>query len=166
MTSMSWKKDRRVRIIAGGRENWQHDPDRCDIEYVRLEKKGLVLKASAGGYERGIAIRWELDKEFILESYAKIVGIEGSKTAVIEGLISHLVSRHKEILLEKVAIVAVKDAGFGPKTTKTLLDAGIVNLGDLANLTEQKLLETTSLGTRSLRRVRAVLMEFGLQLSE
>lgn len=165
MTSKTWKENSGVQIVAGGREVWAHNPDTCEIELVSVTDNRLILKASAGGYDRGIAIEWRLCADFLLERYAEIVGITGPDPEVLVNLISHLLERYKSMLQAKTALVPLVGCGLTTRTAKLLVAGGLRNLGQLAELAPWELLRIPGIGDASLREVEEVLAEFGFRLS-
>ena len=62
-----------LRACAGGAANWAHNPDYCRINKVSVENGKLSIKASAGGYERGISIRIDMDLPFLISQMQNVL---------------------------------------------------------------------------------------------
>lgn len=164
MTTAIWKDDPTVKVVAGGRESWNHNPDLCKIEHVKVhEWRGeLWLIASAGGYERGVALRWHLPSKFLLSSYAELQGIKGSELEIVEQLITHLFERRRDLVGEKLGELPLELTSLKRRTVELLAKDGISNLGRLAKSTKSRLMRISGVGQKSVNEIASLLAEYGL----
>jgi len=102
----------------------------------------------------------------LLKKYAEIHGVTGSFIEQVDGLITHLIERHREIIQQKSLLVPIMGSGLSRRTAKILAGRGVGNIRQLADLTRVELRRIPGIGSESVREVRATLADFGLKLQE
>jgi len=163
MTTAYFRNDPTVKVVAHGRDS-NHDPELCSIENVIFKKfkRELWLIASAGGYYRGVKLRWHLPSKFLLTSYAELQGIEGSELEIVEQLITHLVERRRALVGEKLGELPLELTSLKKRTVALLAKDGISNLGRLAKSTKSKLMRISGVGQKSVNEIAYLLADYGL----
>lgn len=133
MTTTRHRDFPELKAIAGGKENWRHNPDYCEILSVELKRLSVEIKLSAGGYERGIAILLRVPLTFLEkvmpqllenQNYIDAVSVEtlGLNKRLVQILQSNSINTIKDIrLMSERKLLSIK--GFGRSSLSELLES-------------------------------------------
>lgn len=157
-----------VTLTAGGRRNWYYDPEHVVMEHTGIKtrptvnKNILILKGSAGGWERGLSMQWELTEDFLLESLARMSGVSGSEVQIINGVIGLLQERKEKIIYQQLFNVPLSKTEIKKKTMQVLAANGLDFIGDIVTRTRGDLESLPNVGGKTIEEIESMLSTYGM----
>ena len=138
--------------------------------YIYLQKIGMTLVGDLRGLspQHHFYLLKELGKQAYID-FLREVTIYDEDFSNIELMEDMTEDQMKEMIKERKSVILdthIDDLEFSARTYNALKREGLCTLGDISNVTEQKLAKIRNLGEKSCNEVIEKLKEYGLSLKE
>jgi hypothetical protein len=143
-----------LHVIAGGREQWHHNPDMCEINFVKAKRGALSIKCSAGGFDRGISIEVSLSLEFIVQHFPDLFASHNEEISLSDREKLEVLEDNLNLCSAQWLQVTIDNLPLRSDQKQVLRDNGIETVQELCAKTQGDLKSLPKIGDSAILNIK------------
>jgi hypothetical protein len=164
MTRASNEKDYPgISVSSGGREVWNHNPDRCEIESVEITRGSLTIKCSAGGFDRGVAIQTTISLDFIMSHLTEMFSEFSQKQTIEREEEVRRLKKEMKDISESWLRATIDVLPLTQSQRYAISTLGVATISDLCNKSKGEVSALAGIGDQTVKKIDRWLADRGLK---